>query len=146
MTDSLSNHLPVGCRGGPYRPAICLHGTQRWGMQATLWLAIKGPYISSCQGDVPIMKWLLIMFKWRQIHTQLAANWSQWSPQEALRGLARCVWMVASETGLKLKFGKMLFRHNIPMCCPIILKLCTEHGSITAMLCAKFQNDWATEK
>ena len=25
--------------------------------------------------------------------------------------------------------------------CPIILKFCTQHGSYTAVLCAKFQND-----
>ena len=29
---------------------------------------------------------------------------------------------------------------------PIILQFCTEHGSITAMLCAKLQNDWAMKK
>ena len=30
--------------------------------------------------------------------------------------------------------------------CAIILKFCTEHGSMTAVLQAKFQNDWAIEK
>ena len=30
--------------------------------------------------------------------------------------------------------------------CPIVLKFCTEHSSITAMLCAKFWNDQTTEK
>ena len=30
-------------------------------------------------------------------------------------------------------------------CCQIILKFCTEHGNDTAMLCAEFQNDLATE-
>ena len=29
--------------------------------------------------------------------------------------------------------------------CQIILKFCTEHGSITAMLCANFKNDLTTE-
>ena len=29
--------------------------------------------------------------------------------------------------------------------CWIVLKFCTEHGSITAVLCAKFQNDLATK-
>ena len=28
---------------------------------------------------------------------------------------------------------------------PIEFKFCTKHGSDTAMLCAKFQNDWGTE-
>ena len=31
--------------------------------------------------------------------------------------------------------------HNLLMGCQIILKFCTEHGSGTAMLCAKFWND-----
>ena len=38
-----------------------------------------------------------------------------------------------------------MFAHDLFLCRPIILKFCTEHGSDTAMLCAKFQNDWATE-
>ena len=29
--------------------------------------------------------------------------------------------------------------------CPIVLIFCTEHSSITAVLCAKLQNDWVTE-
>ena len=36
--------------------------------------------------------------------------------------------------------------HNIDFSCQIILKFCTEHGSVTAMLCAKYQNDWGIEK
>ena len=31
--------------------------------------------------------------------------------------------------------------HNTRFNCPIILKFCTEQGSITAMLCVKYQND-----
>ena len=30
--------------------------------------------------------------------------------------------------------------------CPIVLSFCSEHGSITAVLCAKIQNDWITHK
>ena len=30
--------------------------------------------------------------------------------------------------------------------CPIVLKFCTEHGSDTAVLCIKFQDDCATER
>ena len=37
------------------------------------------------------------------------------------------------------------FFHNICFNNPIVLKVCTEHGSVTAMLSAKFQNDWTTE-
>ena len=29
---------------------------------------------------------------------------------------------------------------------PNRFEICTEHGSDTAMLCAKFQNDWETKK
>ena len=35
--------------------------------------------------------------------------------------------------------------HNVFLSGPIISKFCIEHGSDTAMLCAKFQNDWANE-
>ena len=44
------------------------------------------------------------------------------------------------ENHLKLKFCKILFAHNIHFNWPIIFKFCTEHGSFTAVLCAKFQN------
>ena len=40
---------------------------------------------------------------------------------------------------------KILFIHNIHLDNSIILKFCTEHGSNTAVLCAKFQNDWMIE-
>ena len=38
-----------------------------------------------------------------------------------------------------------LFVHSYLLNYSIVLKLCTEHGSITAVLCAKFPNDWTTE-
>ena len=41
----------------------------------------------------------------------------------------------------KLKMWKMLFIHNFHFRCPIILKFCTKHSSIIAMLCAKIWND-----
>ena len=50
-----------------------------------------------------------------------------------------------SETYLKLKCREILFDHNIRFNCPIGLKFCTEHGSDTAVLCAKFQSDQSTE-
>ena len=46
-----------------------------------------------------------------------------------------------SETHLKLKSREISFVHNIR---PIGLKLCTEHGSDTAVLCAKFQTNRST--
>ena len=39
----------------------------------------------------------------------------------------------------------MTFDHNLFLISQIILKFHTEHGSITAVLCVKFQNDLAME-
>ena len=50
-----------------------------------------------------------------------------------------------SEIHLKLKSREISFAHNPCFSWPITLKFCTEHGSITAMLCAKFQTDWTIE-
>ena len=50
-----------------------------------------------------------------------------------------------SETHLKLKSCEISFVHNIHLNCPMGLKFCTEHGSDTAVLCAKFQTDRWTE-
>ena len=50
-----------------------------------------------------------------------------------------------SETHLKLKSAEILYVHNLLINHSIVLKFCPEHGSDTAMLCAKFQNDWTTE-
>ena len=44
----------------------------------------------------------------------------------------------------KLKSREILFAHNLLHSYPIILKYCTKHSSDTAVLCAKFQNDWST--
>ena len=46
---------------------------------------------------------------------------------------------------LKLKFREISFAHNSCFSWPITLKFCTEHDSITAVLCAKFQTDWTIE-
>ena len=51
----------------------------------------------------------------------------------------------ASETNLALKSHEISFAHNLFLSCQIVLKLCTEHGSDTAVLCAKYQNDLTTE-
>ena len=50
------------------------------------------------------------------------------------------------KTHLKLRFHENPFVHDIHLSCQIILNFCTEHGSDTAMLCAKFQNDFITGK
>ena len=39
-----------------------------------------------------------------------------------------------------------LFFLNILVSCQIVLKSCTEHGSITAVICAKYQNDSTSKK
>ena len=48
-----------------------------------------------------------------------------------------------SETHLKLTSHKISFVHNICLSCPIVF--CTEHGTDTAMLRAKFQANWIIE-
>ena len=44
-----------------------------------------------------------------------------------------------------LKVHKNIVTHNYFYGCLIILKFSTEHGSNTAVLFAKFQNEWMTE-
>ena len=46
-----------------------------------------------------------------------------------------------SEAQLQIKSHEILFIHNTHFCCPIIWKVCTDQGSNTAVLCAKFSND-----
>ena len=58
---------------------------------------------------------------------------------------ALCNMGYPSEMHLDLKPCEALFAHNLFCSCPIVLKFGTEHGNDTAMLCAKFQNDWTTE-
>ena len=42
----------------------------------------------------------------------------------------------------KLKSHETLFIHNFHFWCLIILKVCTDHDGIIAMLCIKPQNNW----
>ena len=44
-------------------------------------------------------------------------------------------------TDVQPKFHETLFVDNFHINGPNVLKFCTEHGSVTAVLCAKFQND-----
>ena len=46
----------------------------------------------------------------------------------------------------EIKSREITFVHIIRFICPIVLKPCTEHDSATVVLCAKFQNDWITER
>ena len=50
-----------------------------------------------------------------------------------------------SETHMKRKVCEILIAHNFFFSHEITLKFCTEHGSITAVLCANLRNDFATE-
>ena len=61
--------------------------------------------------------------------------------------LSRVLCKIGSvfETHLKLKSREISFVHNTRFNNPIVLKFGTDHGWITAVLCAKFQNDWTTE-
>ena len=52
---------------------------------------------------------------------------------------------IPSETDLQLKSYEIAFAYNLLLSCQMVLKFCTEHGSITAVLCAKFQNHLANE-
>ena len=50
-----------------------------------------------------------------------------------------------SKTQLKPISRKISFAHHLFLSYLIALKFCTEHGSFTAVLCPKFQNDLATK-
>ena len=50
-----------------------------------------------------------------------------------------------SEIHPKLKFREISFTNKVLRSCQIISKFCTEHGSVIAVLCAKFRNDLTTE-
>ena len=40
---------------------------------------------------------------------------------------------------------EIVFASNLFLSCPIVSKCCTEHSSISGMLCATFQNEWTTD-
>ena len=77
------------------------------------------------------------------LYTQYHSNWcpdntrSTHLPAGVLRSIG-----YLSETHLKLKSREISFVHNICLKNPIVLDFCTQHGSITVVLCVKFQNDW----
>ena len=50
-----------------------------------------------------------------------------------------------SEMHLKLNSREVSIADNVFCRCPIVSNFCTEHGSITALLSAKYQNNWTTE-
>ena len=63
--------------------------------------------------------------------------------------LQQCLYAFVhlSKTHLKFKSREISFDQNIHFSCQIVLKFCTEHGSYTAVLCAKFQKTiWQLSK
>ena len=60
----------------------------------------------------------------------------------------RVLWNIGypSETHVKLKSREISFAHNLFIDFPILLNFSAMHGSITAVLSAKFQNDWSIER
>ena len=62
------------------------------------------------------------------------------SMKEGPRGVGCCaIWDIHPKLIFKPKSHKIWFAHCLFTTHPIILKFCTEHGSYTAVLCAKFQ-------
>ena len=55
-----------------------------------------------------------------------------------------CNTRYTPETHLKPKSREIAFARNLLLSCQIVLKFCTEHDSITVVLCAKFQHDLTT--
>ena len=55
-------------------------------------------------------------------------------------------YRISVQNSSQLKSREISLVHNIGVICPIVLQFCTEHGSYTAVLCAKFQNDRTTEE
>ena len=55
------------------------------------------------------------------------------------------IWEIPRKLILYPIFPQNTFTHNLFFSSPIVLKFCTEHDSYTVVLCAKYQNDWATE-
>ena len=54
-------------------------------------------------------------------------------------------YRISLQIHIQLKSHESLYAHILSLNCQIILKLCTEHGSITAVLCANCWNDLTTE-
>ena len=73
---------------------------------------------------------------WLRCMLNFTATWLIMNPG------VQCNTVYPSETRHKLKFREISFVRNTCVICPNALNFCTKHGSDTAMLCAKFQNDW----
>ena len=60
------------------------------------------------------------------------------------RGTSKLPWFIRSSRGHcnPQNPSHISLTYSYFFVYPIIVKFCTKHGSIAAMLCAKFQNDW----
>ena len=74
----------------------------------------------------------------------IVIGWNMWIAKLGNGGF--CNIGYPTETQLKLKSREVSFVHNFVLCCSIVLKCYSEHGSDTTMRCATFQNDRTTEK
>ena len=54
-------------------------------------------------------------------------------------------YRISVQNSSQPKSREISFTHNLILSYQIILKFCTEHGSDTAVFCAKFQKDWIIE-
>ena len=80
-----------------------------------------------------------------RLNKWLSKQWWCWWFETKSRSLWRhrndcCNIGCPSKTHLKLRSHEISFVHNLSLSYQITLKFCTEHVSITAVLCAKFRN------
>ena len=69
---------------------------------------------------------------------------SLWPYRQSQCLLPIAIYTSYQQKNLMLKSYKIVFVYTYFSSKYILLIFCTEHGSITAMLCAKFQKDWLT--
>ena len=81
-----------------------------------------------------------------EVHTSVVTEWPPACLHKLLpRGHERGNIGYPSKKHLKPKSREISFAHYLFPSYTIILKFCTEHGGITVVLCAKFQNDWTAD-
>ena len=105
--------------------------------------------LSNCFHKNPFKNWYShkIHYIWSQCHHP----WHRFCLCNPIH--ASCWWLHIVNEGTitectsktQLRFNEILLVLNINFNCQIVLKFCSEHGSDTAMLWAKFQNDLTIE-
>ena len=90
-------------------------------------------------------RYTLLLYWWKTLTTTIC-SWKKWTRiYVRYEPVGCCNMEYPPETYIKLKSREILFGHNSLLICRIVLKFCTQHGSITAVLCANFQNDLTDE-